>query len=110
MMSANQSFDRLLEDAEYEMMDRFVTRMGRAALLCDLVDAETVGLENALRVIRAHPETEQVGVRIDSGDLATQCVLYFNHMRAVGLTPRLIVFEDEVSPELVRRVYEHFRQ
>ena len=41
-----------LADAEYEMMDRFVTRMGTASLLCDLVDAETVGLENALRVIR----------------------------------------------------------
>src|SRR4051794_25583968 len=43
MMSANQTFDRSLEEAEYEMMDRFVTRMGRASLLCDLVDAETVG-------------------------------------------------------------------
>jgi nicotinate phosphoribosyltransferase len=74
------------------------------------VDAETVGLENALRVIRAHPEAEQVGVRVDSGNLAEQCVLYFNQMRRLGLTPRLIVFEDEVSPEVVRRVYDHFRQ
>ncbi|HEV3256578.1 MAG TPA: hypothetical protein VG013_06855, partial [Gemmataceae bacterium] len=51
MMSAAQSFDRSLGDAEYEMMDRFVTARGDASLLCDLVDAETVGLENALRVL-----------------------------------------------------------
>jgi nicotinic acid phosphoribosyltransferase len=109
MMSAGQSFDRSLGEAEYEMMDRFVTAMGQASLLCDLVDAETVGLENALRVIRAHPETDRVGIRVDSGDLAEQCVLYFNQMRAHGLTPRLIVFEDEVAPEVVRKVYDHFR-
>src|SRR5262249_26111013 len=54
LMCAAQSFDRTLGDAEDEMMDRFVTRMGTAALLCDLVDSETVGLENALRVIRSH--------------------------------------------------------
>src|SRR5213080_1616910 len=90
MMSAGQSFDRSLEDAEYEMMDRFVTAMGRASLLCDLVDAESVGLENALRVIRAHPETDQVGIRVDSGDIAGQCVLYFNKLREAGISPRLI--------------------
>jgi nicotinic acid phosphoribosyltransferase len=110
MMCAAQSFDRPLEEAEYEMMDRFVSRMGRASLLCDLVDAETVGLENALRVIRAHPETDQVGIRVDSGDIAAQCVLYFRKIRALGIKPRLIVFEDEVSPEVVRRVYDHFRR
>ena len=55
MMCAAQSFDRSLGEAEYEMMDRFVTKMGTASLLCDLVDAETVGLENALRVIRGAP-------------------------------------------------------
>ena len=110
MMCAGQSFDRSLEDAEYEMMDRFVTTMGRASLLCDLVDAETVGLENALRVMKAHPETDQVGIRVDSGDLAGQCVLYFQKMRQLGITPRLIVFEDEVSPDVIRRVYDHFRE
>jgi len=110
MMCATQSFDRTLEEAEYEMMDRFVTARGEASLLCDLVDAETVGLENALRVIRAHPETDRVGVRVDSGDLAGQCVLYFNRMRELGLTPRLIVFEDEVTPETVRQVYDQFRR
>jgi nicotinate phosphoribosyltransferase len=110
MMSAGQSFDRPLGEAEYEMMDRFVTTMGRASLLCDLVDAETVGLENALRVMAAHPRLNQVGIRVDSGDIAEQTVLYFNRMRAAGLSPRLIVFEDEVSPEVVRRVYDHFRR
>jgi nicotinate phosphoribosyltransferase len=110
MMSAAQAFDRPLGDAEYEMMDRFVSAMGKASLLCDLVDAETVGLENALRVMKAHPETDQVGIRVDSGDIAEQCVLYFEKMKALGISPRLIVFEDEVTPELVRRVYHRFRQ
>jgi nicotinic acid phosphoribosyltransferase len=109
MMCAAQSFDRPLEDAEYEMMDRYITAMGKASLLCDLVDAETVGLENALRVIKAHPETDQVGIRVDSGDIAAQCVLYFQRMRAAGITPRMIVFEDEVTPETVRELYDHFR-
>ena len=110
MVCAAQSFERPLGEAEYEMMDRFVTAMGEASLLCDLVDAETVGLENALRVIREHPETDRVGIRVDSGDIAGQCVLYFEAMRRAGLPPRLIVFEDEVAPDQVRKVYDHFRR
>src|SRR5262245_35137712 len=110
MMCAAQSFDRSLGEAEYEMMDRFVTTMGRASLLCDLVDAETVGLENALRVMKAHPKLDQVGIRVDSGDIAEQCVLYYRRMKQLGLSPRLIVFEDEVSPEVVRKVYDTFRK
>jgi nicotinic acid phosphoribosyltransferase len=74
-----------------------------------LVDAETVGLENALRVIRSHPETDRVGVRVDSGDIAAQCVLYFERMKQLGIPPRVIVFEDEVTPDGVRRVYDTFR-
>ncbi len=109
MMCAGQSFDQSLAAAEYEMMDRFVSRMGTASLLCDLVDAETVGLENALRVIRAHPETDRVGVRVDSGDIAGQCVLYFQQMQNLGIPPRVIVFEDEVTPDAVRNVYDVFR-
>lgn len=109
MMCAGQSFDRPLAAAEYEMMDRFVSRMGTASLLCDLVDAETIGLEDALRVIRAHPETDRVGVRVDSGDIASQCVLYFQEIARLGIPPRVIVFEDEVTPDVVRRVYEDFR-
>jgi nicotinate phosphoribosyltransferase len=110
MMCAAQSFDRPLGEAEYEMMDRFVKAFGQASLLCDLVDAETVGLENALRIIRAHPETDRVGIRVDSGDIAAQCVLYFQQMKKVGIKPRMIVFEDEVTPEMVQSVYDHFRQ
>jgi nicotinate phosphoribosyltransferase len=110
MMSAGQSFDRSLGDAEYEMMDRFIAKMGVASLLCDLVDAESVGLENALRVIKAHPETDRVGIRVDSGNIAEQCVLYFRKLREAGIAPRLIVFEDEVAPETVRTVYDHFRR
>jgi nicotinate phosphoribosyltransferase len=109
MMCASQSFNKTLAEAEYEMMDRFVSRMGTASLLCDLVDAETVGLENALRVIRAHPETDRVGIRVDSGDIAGQCVRYFNRIRELGVEPRTIVFEDEVSPDGVREVYRTFR-
>lgn len=110
MMCAAQSFDRTLAAAEYEMMDRFVSAFGQASLLCDLVDAETVGLENALRVIRGHPETDQVGIRVDSGDLAEQCVLYFRRVQQLGVRPRVIVFEDEVTPNVVRHVYEIFRR
>jgi nicotinate phosphoribosyltransferase len=110
MMCANQSFEKTLGEAECEMMDRFVSRMGTASLLCDLVDAETVGLENALRVIRAHPETDRVGVRVDSGDIAGQCVRYFNRIRELGIEPRTIVFEDEVTPDAVRHVYQTFRE
>src|SRR5262249_31955547 len=110
MMCAAQSFDRSLGEAEYEMMDRFVTKMGTASLLCDLVDAESVGLENALRVIKAHPATDRLGMRVGSGDIPSQCVLYVRRMREAGITPRLIVFEDEVTPDTVRTVYDHFRR
>jgi nicotinic acid phosphoribosyltransferase len=110
MMCASQSFDRSLGEAEYEMMERFVSAFGQASLLCDLVDAETVGLENALRVIRNHPDADRVGIRVDSGDLAAQCVLYFRRIRELGVGPRTIVFEDEVTPEVVRRVCDYFRR
>lgn len=109
MMCAAQRFDRSLGEAEYEMMDRFISAMGHASLLCDLVDAETVGLENALRVMTTHPEAEKVGIRVDSGDIAGQCVLYFQKMRELGLPTRQIVFEDEVTPDVVRTVYDRFR-
>lgn len=110
MMCAAQTFDRSLGEAEYEMMDRFVTAMGQASLLCDLVDAETVGLENALRVMKAHPENDGVGIRVDSGDIAQQCVLYFERMQHAGIHNRMIVFEDEVTPDAVRLVYDQFRK
>lgn len=110
MMCSNQSLEKSLSQAEYEMMDRFVTAMGNASLLCDLVDAESVGLENALRVISEHTETESVGVRVDSGNIEAQCVTYFNRITALGIAPRTIVFEDEVSPRTINRVYDFFQE
>jgi len=74
------------------------------------VDAESVGLENALRVMAAHPQNEKIGIRVDSGDIAEQCVLYHRKMKEAGLGTRTIVFEDEVTPEVVRKVYETFRK
>jgi nicotinate phosphoribosyltransferase len=109
MMCAGQRLDRSLAEAEHEMMDRFVSALGSASLLCDLVDAESVGLENALKVIRAHPETDRVGIRVDSGNIAEQCVTYFERIRELGIAPRTIVFEDEVQPETVKQVYQFFR-
>lgn len=110
MMSAGQTLDRSLGDAEYEMMDRFVAAMGSASLLCDLVDAETVGLENALRVMKAYPENDKVGIRVDSGDIAAQCILYHRKMKQAGIGTRTIVFENEVNPTTVRQVYDTFRK
>ena len=110
MMCSAQSLDRSLGEAEYEMMDRFVTALGQASLLCDLVDAETVGLENAMRVMTKHRDKPNVGIRVDSGDIAAQCALYHQRIKAAGLTPRMIVFEDEVNPESVKKVYDHFRK
>jgi nicotinate phosphoribosyltransferase len=110
MMCAAQAPGRSLGDAEGEMMDRFVASMGQAALLTDLVDAESIGLENALRVMRDRPDNDGVGIRIDSGDIAEQCVLYFQRMKAAAITPRTIVFENEVTPEVIREVYQHFRK
>jgi nicotinic acid phosphoribosyltransferase len=63
-----------------------------------------------LRVIKSHPETNDVGIRVDSGDIAGQCVLYFQKMRDAGIPPRVIVFEDEQTPDTIRAVYEHFRK
>jgi hypothetical protein len=37
-------------------------------------------------------------------------VLYFERMRQAGIAPRMIVFEDEVTPEVVHQVHDHFRQ
>lgn len=101
--------DKALAVAEYEMMDRFVSAMGSASLLCDLVDATSIGYENAIRVIKNHPEATRVGVRVDSGDIIAQVIQYYEGMVAQGITPRTIVFEDEVTPDMVRKVYEAFK-
>src|SRR5207302_2722484 len=110
MMCAAQAFDKTLTQAEYEMMERAATGMVGAKLLPDLVDAESVGMDNALRVMANHPENEAIGIRVDSGDIAQQCVDYFKRMKERGLKPRIIVFEDEVSPPKVREVCDHFRK
>lgn len=110
MMCSNQDLDRSLSESEYEMMDKFVTAMGSASLLCDLVDATTVGFENAIRVIKAHPEATKVGVRVDSGDITAQVIQYYEGMKAAGIEPRTIVFEDEVTPSAVKQVYAAFRE
>jgi len=108
MMCSNQDLDRPLSEAEYEMMDMFVTAMGTASLLCDLVDATTVGFENAIKVIKNHPEATKVGVRVDSGDIKAQVIQYYEGMVVEGITPRTIVFEDEVTPSAVKEVYKAF--
>ncbi len=110
-MCSNQTLDRSLAECEYEMMDLALRKVPDSKLLCDLVDAETIGLENAVRALLAHPEAVKAGVRIDSGNIAEQCVLYSEALYEAGVTPeRVIVFEDEVSPESTAQVYDHFRE
>lgn len=109
-MCCHQSFDKTLAAAEREAMEQFVTAMGFASLLCDLIDALTLGKENALAVIAAHPELMSIGFRVDSGDIAQQVVMLHQEMIARGIDPRTIVFEDEVSPEKIKQVYEFFRE
>ena len=108
-MCSNQDLSRSLGDCEYEMMELAVRNLHNAKLLPDLVDAETVGLENVIKALLAHPEKSQCGVRLDSGDIAAQTVLYHNEMAAAGLVPeRDIVFEDEVTPDTTAHVYSYF--
>lgn len=103
-MGSLQDFDKGLDEAEREAMELFVTVHGRASLLTDLVDAVTVGLENAVATMRAHPDMSGIGVRIDSGDIVAQSVQYAKRLVAEGLGDRLVVFEDEVNPTKVREV------
>lgn len=108
-MCALQDFLKGLDLAERESMDTFVSSHEAASLLCDLVDAETVGLENAIWVMKKHSHKNRVGIRVDSGDIAGQCVLYYKRMLKEGLDKRIIVFEDEVSPDKVNEVFDHFQ-
>lgn len=107
---ALQDFSKGLDEAEREAMELFVSRHERSSLLCDLVDAETVGLENAIRVMKNHPDKLGIGIRVDSGDIRGQVVMYAKRMIEEGLGQRLIVFEDEVSPNKVREVQSHTAQ
>ncbi len=109
-LSAFQSLSKPLETAELEAMEIFVKGAGSASLLSDLVDAETVGMENAITIMKRFPENRRIGVRVDSGDIARQCVRYYKRMRKEGIENRIIVFEDEVTPEKVKEVYALFKQ
>jgi nicotinate phosphoribosyltransferase len=108
-LSAFQSFSRDLEDAEIQAMDAFVSGTGSASLLSDLVDAESVGMENAISIMKKYPDNNKIGIRIDSGDIAGQCVRYYNRMKEEGIENRLIVFEDEITPERVKEVHSIFK-
>ncbi len=103
-MGSLQGLDKGLDSAEREAMELFVMAQGRASLLTDLVDAETVGLENALATMHAHPDRKGIGARIDSGDITAQAVFYAQRLVAEGLGDRIVVFEDGVDPDKVREV------
>lgn len=107
-MCSLQDFSRGLDEAERQAMDTFVRAHGNGMLLCDLVDAETVGLENAIWVMKQNPDATRVGIRVDSGDIKEQCVQYFLRMKSEGIDGRTIVFEDEVTPDKVREVDNYF--
>lgn len=109
-MSSNQSLIRSLAECELEMMNTALDEVPDSKLLPDLVDAETIGLLNAIKALKAHPEATKAGIRVDSGDISAQCVDYHEAMSAAQITPdRIIVFEDEVTPESIVKVYSHFR-
>ena len=108
-MCALQDFSKGLDQAEREAMDLFATNSESASLLCDLVDAESVGLENAIWVMNKHSNKKKIGIRVDSGNIAAQCVQYYLRMKAEGIDNRTIVFEDEVSPDKIREVYKVFK-
>jgi nicotinate phosphoribosyltransferase len=108
LMCCHQQFDKSLAAAELESMVNYVRAMGNGYLLPDLVDATTIGLRNVIRVMELFPDYKSVGVRLDSGNIAEQCVLYYRKMLARGITARTIVFEDEVTPQTVRQVFEYF--
>jgi nicotinic acid phosphoribosyltransferase len=109
-LSSLQSFSKDLDRTEFEAMDLFVSKQGSASLLSDLVDAESVGLKNSIRIMKKHHDNERVGVRIDSGNLAGQCVEYYLKMKDEGIDGRTIVFEDEVTPDKVREVFSIFKK
>lgn len=110
LMCCHQQFGKKLADAEFEAMENFVNRMHKGMLLTDLVDAESIGLENAIRILQLFPDFKEVGIRLDSGDIAAQCVRYYRTMLDKGIDVRTIVFESEVTPDSVREVYDHFRR
>lgn len=108
-MSSNQSLKRSLAECELEMMNLALDHVPDSKLLCDLVDAETIGLINAIKALKAHPDATKAGIRVDSGEIAAQCVDYRFAMREAQIAPdRVIVYEDEVSPETIVKVRNHY--
>jgi nicotinate phosphoribosyltransferase len=112
-----QEFSKGLDVAEEEFMEEFVSnRRGEpASLLPDLIDAETVGLENVMRVTKRHIYNPKIGTRVDSSKtgiqgIAEQTVLYYNRYIKEGLGARPIIFEDEVNPEKVAFVRDYFQK
>lgn len=109
-MSSNQSLVRSLAECELEMMNLALDHVPDSKLLCDLVDAETIGLINAIKALKAHPEATKAGIRVDSGDISAQCVDYHEAMAEAHIEPdRTIVYEDEVTPESIVKVQNNFR-
>lgn len=109
-LSSFQTFSKDLGQAELEAMDAFVSGNGSASLLSDLVDSESVGMENAIKILKKYPDNDKIGIRIDSGDLAEQCVEYYFRLKNEGIDNRTIVFEDEVTPEKIGEVYSLFKE
>ena len=110
-MSSNQSLTRSLAECELEMMNLALDEVPDSKLLCDLVDAETIGLRNAIAALKAHRHATKAGIRVDSGNISAQCVDYHQAMREAEITPdRVIVFEDEVTPEGITKVYQYYRE
>lgn len=114
-MSSNQSLDRSLGECELEMMNLALANVPNSKLLCDLVDAETIGLDNYIRALLANPDAVAAGARVDSGDIAAQCATYHLESEAAlseaGIVGnRVIVYEDEVNPVKCMEVAATFYQ
>jgi nicotinic acid phosphoribosyltransferase len=112
LMCCHQEEDqKSLAQAEFEAMDNFVERMQSGMVLTDLVDSETIGLLNAIKVLAKHPTATKAGIRLDSGDIPGQCVLYYGAMKYVlHISGRTIVFENEVTHQMARDVRDYFRR
>lgn len=106
---SRQTFDKGLDEAEYEAMEAFVVNNPHAALLGDLVDFWTVGMNNIIRVMKNHPEMPDLAARLDTEEeLAVQAIEAWNRMQAEGLGRRRIIPESSVRPEVIREVRRKF--
>lgn len=112
-MSSNQELDRSLAECELEMMDLALKMVPNSKLLADLVDAETIGLDNYIKALLMNPQATQGGARVDSGNIAEQCATYYlegeRALAEAGIPGnRIIVYEDEVRPEKCAEVNRIF--